>query len=139
MKLLLDTNVILDYLGVNDGFQEDAESLIEYAITGDLIELVSASAITDIYYVARKHFKDGKKAVELIRDLRVYIKTLPVTDDDIGKAIDRGWKDFEDAVQYSVAESNDVDFIITRNVADFEETAIPVVSPKEFLEQYEND
>lgn len=137
MKLLLDTNVVLDYLGVNEGFKEDAETIIEYAIVGDLIELVSASAITDIFYMARRKFKDNQMAINLIKDLRVYIKTLPVTDDDIGKAIDRGWKDFEDAVQYTVAESNGVDYIITRNVSDFEETVIPVLTPKEFLEFYE--
>lgn len=138
MRLLLDTNVILDYMGVNEGFREDAETVIEYAIVGDMIELVSASAITDIFYTARKRFKSSEKAVELIKALRVYIKTLPVTDDDIDKAIDRGWKDFEDAVQYTVAESNGVDFIITRNVSDFEENAIPILTPREFLEMYEN-
>ena len=138
MKLLLDTNVVLDYLGINDGFEDDAETLIEYAAVGDLIELVSASAITDIYYTARKRFKDSKKAVRLIKDLREYIKTLPVTDDDIGRAIERDWKDFEDAVQYSVAESNNVDYIITRNKKDFEEHDIPIMTPREFLEFYEN-
>ena len=138
MRLLLDTNVVLDYLGVNEGFKDDAETIIEYAIVGDLIELVSASAITDIYYMARRKFKDSQMAVNLIKDLRAYIKTLPVTDDDIGRAIDRGWKDFEDSVQYTVAETNGVDYIITRNVSDFEENAIPVLTPREFLEFYEN-
>ena len=48
----------------------------------------------------------------------------------------RNWKDFEDAVQYTVAESNGIDCIITRNIKDFEEQEIPCLSPKEFVEKY---
>lgn len=136
MKLLLDTNVILDYLGVNEGFGDIAEAIIDLAISGEAIELVSASAITDIYYVAYRRLKDRKKAISLISDMRSYIHILPVTDRDISVAIDRNWEDFEDAVQYTVAEANGVDCIITRNPKDFEENAISVFTPKQFLEEF---
>ena len=66
MKLLLDTNVVLDYFGINDGFSLDAEKIIDLAIAKEAIELVSASAVTDIYYVARRRFQDGEKAISLI-------------------------------------------------------------------------
>lgn len=137
MRLLLDTNVVLDYFGVNEGFGEDAENIIGFAIVGDAIELVSASAITDIYYTAKRRLKSGEKAISLIRELRRYVLTLPVTDADIERAINRNWRDFEDAVQYSVAESNHVDIIITRNKKDFEEQSIPCMTPKEFIAFYE--
>jgi len=137
MKLLLDTNVVLDYLGVNEGFGDIVEDIIDLAITGEAIELVSASAITDIYYVANKKLHDRKQALDLISNMQTYIHILPVTEKDITTAISRDWKDFEDAVQYTVAETNHVDYIITRNPKDFEETGIPVLTPKQFLDELE--
>ena len=59
-----------------------------------------------------------------------------MTGEDIDKAFNRNWKDFEDAVQYTVAESNGVDCIITRNKKDFEEDAITILTPGEFIEKY---
>ena len=61
---------------------------------------------------------------------------MAVTEKDIDTAFSRDWKDFEDAVQYTVAENNGVDCIITRNKKDFEENKIPCYSPAEFLEKY---
>ena len=136
MKLLLDTNVVLDYFGVNEGFGEAAEEIFELAIVGEAIELVSASAITDIYYVARQRLKDNDAALSLIDNLQKYVHILPVTDVDVSKAIKRHWKDFEDSVQYTVAESNGVDYIISRNKDDFEENEIPCLTPSEFLDMY---
>lgn len=136
MKLLLDTNIVLDYLGVNIGFSEEAKDVIQCAIVEDAIEIISASQVTDIYYVAKKRL-NAEKALELLEGLQTYIKIVPVTDIEINKAIQRRWKDFEDAVQYSVAETNNVDIIITRNGKDFEENTIPCMTPKEFLEYYE--
>lgn len=67
------------------------------------------------------------------------ISILPVTERDIDMAFARDWKDFEDAVQYTVAESNGVDCIVTRNKADFEENQIPCYDPHEFVELFSID
>ena len=64
---------------------------------------------------------------------RKKISILSITERDIDVAFARDRKDFEDAVQYTVAESNGVDCIITRNKADFEEDRIPCYTPQEFL------
>ena len=70
------------------------------------------------------------------KGFRSKISILPVTEADIDKAFSRNWKDFEDAVQYTVAETNNVDCIITRNKKDFEEDNIPKYEPTEFLEKF---
>ena len=105
------------------------------AISGKAIELVSASFVTDIFYVLRRAFKDREVALQKLKDIRTVIGILPVTGAEIDRAIDRHWRDFEDAVQYSVAESNGVDYIISRDAGEFEENAIPCCSPREFLEK----
>ena len=133
MKLLIDSNVVLDYLGANQGFNNAAGQIFELAINRKAIELVSASSITDIFYVLRRAFQDREIALEKLKDIRSVIGILPVTEADIDQAIKRHWRDFEDAVQYSVAESNGVDYIITRDVKGFEENAIPCYTPNDFL------
>ena len=110
MRLLLDTNIICDFLGVNKGFSEAAGKIIQLSIDNEAIELVSASAMTDIYHVLRRETKDVKKTVSQLQRLRSLIGILPVTEEDIDIALSRGWKDFEDAVQYTVAESNHIDY-----------------------------
>lgn len=115
MKVLLDTNVVLDYLGANEGFTEDAENVFLLAEQRKDIKLVSSSAITDILYVLKRAVKDPLLVRRKYESLRKRIRILAVTEYDIDKAFSREWKDFEDAVQYTVAESNNVDCIVTRN------------------------
>lgn len=136
MKVLLDTNIVLDYLGANQGFSDDAEKLFELAENRQDIKLVSSSAITDIIYVLRRAVKDRDILKRKFESFRKRISILSVTEADIDKAFSRDWKDFEDAVQYTVAESNNVDCIITRNQKDYEEDRIPVYTPQEFIEKY---
>ena len=136
MKVLLDTNVVLDYLGANQGFTEDAEKVFDLAARRNDIKFVSSSAITDILYVLRRAVKDRELVKRKYSSLRKRISILAVTERDIDKAFARDWKDFEDAVQYTVAESNGVDGILSRNKADFEEQQIPCYTPREFLETF---
>ena len=103
------------------------------AAEDDTYEFVSSSAITDIFYVVRKALHNSYAAQRIIYDLFSFITILNVGKEDIEMALSLNWKDFEDAVQYSVALSNNVDYIISRNSKDFESQMIPVLSPKEFL------
>ena len=125
MRVLLDTNIVLDYLGANQGFTEEAERVFDLASKRKDIKLVSSSAITDILYVLRRAVKDRDLVRKKYESLRKKISILSVTEQDIDKAFARDWKDFEDAVQYTVAESNGVDCILSRNKRDFEEDGIP--------------
>ena len=133
MKLLLDTNVILDFLLNRKPFGADAKAILDMAASYDNIEYVSSSAITDIFYMLRKDLKDSFITQDKIADLLTVIHVLKVTDDEIATALALRWKDFEDAVQYSVALTNNVDYIISRNAKDFELRDIPVYTPGEFL------
>ena len=134
MKLLLDTNVILDFLLNRKPFGADAKAILDMAASYDNIEYVSSSAITDIFYMLRKDLKDSYLTQDKIADLISVIHVLKVTDEEIATALALRWKDFEDAVQYSVALTNNVDYIISRNARDFELRDIPVYTPGEFIE-----
>lgn len=136
MRVLLDTNIVLDYLGTNLGFTDDAKKVFDLADERKDIKFVSSSAITDILYVLRRAVKDHELIRRKYESFRNKISILSVTENDIDTAFARNWKDFEDAVQYTVAESNGVDCIITRNKSDFEEDTIPCYSPQEFIDKF---
>ena len=138
MRLLIDTNIILDYLLNRSGFGKSAKRIIDFAAYDTIAEFISASAVTDILYILQKELKDSFQAQEKISALCAIVSVMEVARKDIERALRLHWKDFEDALQYAVAETNQADYILTRNGDDFEDKKIPVFSPEEFLELFGN-
>ena len=132
MKILIDTNVTIDVILENQPFLASSVKIIGLAELGIKLFL-SASAITDIYYIVSRAKKSKKIAMSLIKDLLESVDVAAVTGNEIRQAVSLDWDDFEDAVQYAAGESIAVDYIVTRNKADFASAALPVVSPDELL------
>jgi len=137
MKVLIDTNVALDIL-LNRRDFADSIAVIELAEKGDVVGYISASAITDIFYLSQKDI--GKKSAKeaLKRILRIF-KPATVTDSNIYEALELDWSDFEDSVQYVVGESFAVDCIVTRNAQDYASGSIPAVTPEQFIQAISED
>jgi predicted nucleic acid-binding protein len=132
MRVLIDTNVVLDVLIYNSAFFADSKKVFDFAEQRHITGFISASAITDIFYIAQR--KLGKKtAKEAIKEVLKVFSPATVTDNDIYKALDLTWDDFEDSVQYTVGEGLSVDYIVTRNAKDFSSGHIPAVTPEQFM------
>jgi len=114
-------------------FYNSAEKVIGLS-QGGIGLFISASTITDIYYIVRKSTGNKKTAITLIKDLLENIDIAAVTGNEIRQAINLDWGDFEDAVQYAAGETIAVDYIVTRNKKDFASAVLPVVTPDELLE-----
>lgn len=134
MRVLIDTNVILDVLLKRSPFYEAAIEVLKLSVREDIQEFVSASAITDIYYIAYKNMRDKAVVRELLKKLLLIVSVAGVLEEEIQKALELGWKDFEDSVQYSVALLNEMNGLITRNVKDYSSSEIQVWEPNQFLE-----
>jgi predicted nucleic acid-binding protein len=132
MKILLDSNIVIDAILKREPFSNSAEKIIGLS-QGGIGLFISASAVTDIYYIVRKSTDNKKTAITLIKDLLENIDIAAVTGNEIRQAISLDWGDFEDAVQYAAGETIAVDYIVTRNKSDFASAALPVVNPDEFL------
>jgi predicted nucleic-acid-binding protein len=132
MKILIDTNVALDVLLKNQPFLVSSAQVLGLSKLSIRLFL-SASTITDIYYIISRSLKSKKTAMSLLKNLLATIDVAAVTDNEIRQAISLDWGDFEDAVQYAAGESIAVDYIVTRNKADFASATLPVVSPEELL------
>ena len=132
MEVLIDTNVALDVILNNAGFFANARLILELAEQKRFTGYISASAITDIFYISQKKF--GKKtAREAINHLLYVFYPATVTDENIYQALDLEWEDFEDSVQYVVGESLFVDYIVTRNTKDFTSGSINAITPEQFI------
>lgn len=135
MKVLIDTNIILDVLMQREDYQVSVE-VLKLSGNGIIAGYVSASAITDIYYILNRNTKDKKKTLDSIKALLRLLSIANVNEADIIAALNSQWKDFEDCVQYYVAKHKDMSYIITRNVKDFEETQPIPITPVEFLKLF---
>ena len=132
MDLLIDTNIFLDVALNRPGSVEARQLFLKMEEEGDSAFL-TASAVTDLFYIIHKKLHDVSKTYMVMGKILSVVNVLLVNEDDIMTAFHAGWKDFEDCVQFVVALHQRMDYIITRNAKDFEDNSIPVISPEEYL------
>lgn len=136
MKVFVDTNIVIDLLINRKPFSEDAERIFSLCENGKIQCFVSASSITDIYYISKKYLKDKDKTKCVILDLLSIVDIIDVTKHDVLNALLSEFNDFEDALQYYCACKEKLDFIITRNLKDFKSSKIVALKPQDFLNKY---
>ena len=139
MKLLIDTNVVLDVLLRREPFFRTAAEVLNLTQRDEVREYVSASAITDIYYIANKQMKDRDAVRDLLKRLLMIVSVAAVSEWEIQNALNLAWGDFEDSVQYSVALLNEMAGIVTRNPSDYQEANMRIWLPEQALELFANE
>ena len=117
-------------------FSETAAEVLNLTQRDDVREYVSASAITDIYYIANKQLKDRAAVRDLLERLLKIVSVAAVSEQEIRNALNLTWADFEDSVQYSVALLNEMDGIVTRNPDDYQEANMRIWLPEQVLELF---
>ena len=131
---LIDTNVVLDYAEKREGFFEDAKEVFVQMRQGSFAGFVSSSAVTDIYFFLKKHYKSSETALSLLVTLLDTFDVLAVDRKTIDTATESGMPDFEDAVQAVAAQDVGIDIVVTRDKTGFSNSGLYVYSPEEFLE-----
>lgn len=128
MKVFLDTNVILDALLEREPFARSAKLLLLLSSVNEIDACCGASQFTDLFYLMRRQ-EDAVPCEQTIKQLKAFREQMQVcslTEDDIDRALDSGWNDFEDACVYSMADRVGADYLITRDQDDFEGSLIKV-------------
>ncbi len=131
-RVLLDTNIILDIALKRESFFKFSAELFDLIDQKIISAYLTASTITDIYYISKRQ-KNHETAMLFIFDIVNIIDVIGIDKKVILDALQRGMKDFEDAVQVSAAIFNNIDIIITRNKADFESSGLKIYTPDEFI------
>ena len=132
MIILIDTNVVLDILLNRKPWYTNAAIIFGLSQQNLIKSYVSASAITDIFYVIQKEHGKIAARTALKRLLQVFYPAT-VTGQNIYHALELEWEDFEDSVQFTAGESLSADYIITRNTQDFSSCSIRALTPEQFL------
>ena len=133
MRVLVETDVILDILQKREPFFTDSYRALRRALENDAECLISASAATDIFYVLRKSLGSAQQAKEHIDQLAQVVSFADEQGMDIHTALMRAMPDFEDAVVDAVAERSGASYILTRNIKDFTGSVVPAILPADFL------
>lgn len=134
-KIFLDTNVILDLLAERKPYYESIAKIVTLADRKELFLLTSPISFTTVEYVLSK-FESKASALLKLQKFSILCQIAEANQESIDKSLISLFNDFEDAVQYFCALQLSCEVFITRNRKDFKHSAIPILTPEEFLADY---
>jgi predicted nucleic acid-binding protein len=134
MKILLDTDVILDLVLDRAPFAEDASAIWLAHEEQRITAYIAAITPINVFYIVRK-IKGSAIASEGVGLLLTTLEISPIDQHILQQAFDLAMSDFEDATQVTSALTAGLDAIVTRNTVDFKAAPIPVFTPKELLDR----
>ncbi len=132
MKVLIDTNVIIDIINNRSQFVQDSLSALQLVLK-EHNACISTTTITDVVYITKKAFSDSEVQKKALSAFFEKLTILSVTKAEIKKAFDSQMNDFEDAVQAFCAEKAGAKLIITRNTKDYALSPVNAITPSDFL------
>lgn len=135
MRLFLDTNIVIDFIGNREPFSTEAAFLFQLASDGEVQLLVSDLSIINIVYILRRLKYQLADIFTALNGIRPLMSITGIGSEAIDECLNSHWTDFEDYAQYASAKNARADRIITRNKKDYPTTGIPVATPAEFLSE----
>ena len=137
-RILLDVNVCIDLI-VNRSISPQTKKNFFFVLhTHSIVPFVPAFSIDTIYYVLSNSMKIDKQQVQsAIQRFIEFVKPLHSTDKSINLAFSAGFPDFEDGLINALAETSNMDAIITNNISDFSRSSLPVYRPVDFISMYQ--
>jgi len=134
-RVLLDTNIILDFALKRENFFENSKQILDLAYNKLIVAYISATTVTNIYYIAKKQ-KGREETIEFITSMLEFLEIAVVDKRVVLDALELDFKDFEDAIQDCSATNINIPIIITRNEADFKNSKLKIYTPEQFLREF---
>lgn len=134
MKVLIDTNIILDVLCNRKEFVEDSAKVFKLCEVKKVTGCISALSIPNIVYIMRKEL-DTEKVKEILEKLSLIFEIADLKADDLKRASTLDFKDYEDAIQSTQASRIKANYIITRNIKDYNKSKVMAIKPSELIER----
>ncbi|MFN9553358.1 MAG: type II toxin-antitoxin system VapC family toxin [Dolichospermum sp.] len=137
MKVLLDTNIIIDIALERQPYFTNSETVLAFVEQGQIEGYISASTISDLYYLIRKQ-KGRDLTIEFLQEILTFCQIATVNQAASILAFTTTFQDFEDSIQYSTAVVNKLDAIITRNPQDFPIITPRIITPEQLIAELTN-
>lgn len=130
-KLFIDSDIILDLFLQRQPFFKFSQVLLNGTVP-DCELTTSALILANVHYLIRKHV-NKVTAKNIIKEITDILQVFSFEEQHILSAINSDHADFEDSIQYYIALQNHCDVIITRNIKDYKNSTIPVLTAEQFL------
>lgn len=132
-KILIDTNVLIDYLLEREPFFADAKELILSCAEGNTKGCIAAHSIPNMFFILRKDY-NSKERREILSNLCSLFDVEGIDKDKLLAGLsNEDFSDFEDCLQMECAKSYGADYIVTRNVSDYATSEVKAIEPKDYL------
>lgn len=138
MKILLDTNALIDLVAVRKPYVNDIKKLCIAAVFGDLQIWVSTQSYADAYYVLRKHASTEEVKRALLATLDVFM-VCGTYAEDLRRALESDWSDIEDYLIPHASKHIPAKYLITRDKELIERSPVKAMSAQKFLDLLERD
>ena len=139
MKILIDTNIVIDALTSREPWSKSAEKIFIMAANNIVDMYITASAATDIYYLIRKYLHSTETARQIMGKLYSLAGILEVKGEELIDALASPITDYEDAVVEQVARRSGMECIVTRNQKDYEAGITKIFLPGDFIRFMEQE
>lgn len=132
MRVLIDTNVLLDYILNREPYNESARNIILACEKKQISGCIAAHTVSNMFFILRKTYSVAERR-EILLALCTLFDVECIDIEKLQKALkNEHFNDFEDCLQMECAKEYHADYIITRNIADFRQSSIPCIEPEEF-------
>ena len=130
MKIIFDTNIILDVLLNREPFVELSANIVSSVEKKNIEGYLCATTITTLDYLISKQINRNAARIEIQKLLNIF-EISEVNAKVLDMSLKSGFRDFEDAVQYYSGECCGVNGLVTRNAKDYKQAKLPIYTPDE--------
>lgn len=131
--IFIDTDVVLDFLLDREPFSTFASVIFSQSEANQINAYISPLTISNCYYILRK-LASHNKVIKNLQKLLLITKITSISKQDVVLALNSNFTDLEDALQhFSAISHTKVDVILTRNLKDYKNSEVPVMTPETYL------
>ena len=135
MKILIDTNVLIDYVTSREPYTKTANAIMNQCINEQIEGYIAIHSILNMFYILRKVMTDTSERKKQLEDLTEFLDMVEIDSAMMLRALhNEEFTDFEDCIQSECAVKVQADYIVTRNEKDFIHSKVKVISPEKFLD-----
>lgn len=134
-KVFADTDISLDLLTKRLPFYNAASHLFSYADKGEIKIYVSSLTFSNLHYILTNEIGNTETR-RFLNNYRILVNVLAVDEKIIDLSLQSLFKDFEDAIQYHTALQHNIPLLLTRNLKDYKNASIPVMTAEDFLKSH---
>lgn len=131
MKVLLDTNIVIDVIAKREPYFKDSYNVFKLIAMKTICGFITSKQVTDIYYIIKKTLHDEKRTRESIIKIVSLLDMVDTLSIDVKSAFDTKLQDYEDGLLETIAYRKKLNAIVTRNIKDFKNSIVKIIKPNE--------